>query len=171
MFTAKVAALIVAYAGLVAAQTQVTVNYGSTLQQIDGFGVSQAFTRAAEFNALAATPKQKGLDYLFSQTTGAGLSMIRNRIGSGGSGDSILPTSPGSPGGTPKYVWDRSDSSQVWFSKAAMSYGVKAIYADAWSAPGFMKTNGNENNGGWLCGVRSCSSGDWRYDTPLPILL
>ena len=35
---------------------------------------------------------------------------------------------------------------------------------DAWSAPGYMKTNNNENNGGTLCGVpgATCSSGDWR---------
>ena len=52
----------------------------------------------------------------------------------------------------------------MWFSKQAISYGVKTIYADAWSAPGFMKTNCNEANGGYLCGTtgHSCSSGDWR---------
>src|SRR2546430_1692480 len=35
---------------------------------------------------------------------------------------------------------------------------------DAWSAPGYMKTNGSESNGGSLCGTTgaSCSSGDWR---------
>jgi O-glycosyl hydrolase len=45
-----------------------------------------------------------------------------------------------------------------------MSYGVKAIYADAWSAPGFMKNTGKEAGGGYLCGTtgHSCSSGDWR---------
>ncbi|KAG8912802.1 hypothetical protein FRC01_004889 [Tulasnella sp. 417] len=157
-------AVIAVNVGLTLAQTSVTVNVGSTLQQIDGFGVSQAFGRANEFKNLAATPRTKGLDYLFSTTTGAGLTIIRNRIGSGGSGDSILPNSPGSPTGTPSYVWDGSDSGQVWFSQSAMSYGVKTIYADAWSAPGFMKTNGNQGNGGWLCGVtgKTCSSGDWR---------
>jgi O-glycosyl hydrolase len=41
---------------------------------------------------------------------------------------------------------------------------VKIIYADAWSAPGYMKTNGNDANGGTLCGLSGarCSSGDWR---------
>jgi len=59
---------------------------------------------------------------------------------------------------------DDNDTGQVWFSQSAMSYGVKTIYADAWSAPGFMKTNGNEANGGYLCGVtgETCASGDWR---------
>src|SRR4051794_3874401 len=96
--------------------------------------------------------------------SGAGFTIIRNRIGSGGSGDSILPTSPGSPSSTPTYSWNNDDSGQVWLSQEAMRYGVKTIYADAWSAPGFMKTNGVETNGGYLCGTtgHSCSSGDWR---------
>lgn len=131
---------------------------------MDGFGVSQALGRAAEFRALSATPRKKGLDYLFSTTTGAGLSMIRNRIGSGGYGDSILPSSPGSPNGTRQYVWDGDDRGQVWFSKEAQQYGVTAVYSDAWSAPGFMKTNGDESNGGYPCSTteHTCSSGDWR---------
>jgi O-glycosyl hydrolase len=38
------------------------------------------------------------------------------------------------------------------------------VFADAWSAPGFMKTNDSAINGGTVCGVRgaSCRSGDWR---------
>ena len=145
------------------AQTQITINTASLLQEIDGFGVSQAFTRAREFEQTAAEPRQKGLDYLFNIETGAGLTIIRNRIGSS-TNDTILPQNPGGPNGTPKWVWDGSDSSQIWFSKEARKYGVTTIYADAWSAPGYMKTNNNEVNGGYLCGVtgRSCSSGDWR---------
>jgi hypothetical protein len=81
---------------------------------MDGFGVSQAFRRAAEFYQLAEAPRKQGLDYLFSTTTGAGLTIIRNRIGSGASGDSILPDSPGSPSGSPKYNWDgQYHSSQI----------------------------------------------------------
>jgi O-glycosyl hydrolase len=61
-------------------------------------------------------------------------------------------------------VWDGSDSNQVWVSQQAVSYGVKTIYADAWSAPSFMKTTNNQAGGGYLCGVsgETCSSGDWR---------
>jgi glucuronoarabinoxylan endo-1,4-beta-xylanase len=34
----------------------------------------------------------------------------------------------------------------------------------SWSAPGYMKTNGDEANGGSLCGLAgaACASGDWR---------
>jgi O-glycosyl hydrolase len=137
------ASLALAAANLSAsAMAQVTVNVGSVLHKMDGFGFSQAFGRASQFKSAPATMQKQALDYLFSTTTGAGFSIIRNDIGSGGSGNSIEPTSPGSPGGTPKYSWDDNDSGQVWFSQQAMSYGVKTIYADAWSAPGFMKTNG-----------------------------
>ncbi|KAI8631692.1 carbohydrate-binding module family 1 protein [Xylariaceae sp. FL1651] len=152
------------FAALAVGQTAITVNVGTRYQQIDGFGFSQAFGRAKEFQNAAAATQKKALDYLFSTTTGAGFSIIRNRIGSGGSGDSIEPNSPGSPSNTPTYVWDGDDSGQVWFTKQAVSYGVKTIYADAWSAPGFMKTSGSDATAGYLCGStgHTCSSGNWQ---------
>ncbi|KAJ7055579.1 glycoside hydrolase [Mycena amicta] len=145
------------------AQT-VTVQAGTTFQTMDGFGFAEAFGHASDlFNYPAAEQKQV-LDLLFDPTVGAGMTIIRNRIGSGGAGDSILPTSPGCPTCTPSYVWDGSDGQQVWFSQQAMKYGVKTIVGDAWSAPGFMKTTGTDANGGTLCGVTgsTCSSGDWK---------
>ncbi|KAK8091184.1 cellulosome enzyme [Apiospora phragmitis] len=152
------------FAGLAASQASVTVDIGTKYQQIDGFGFSQAFGRAKEFQNAPASTRQKALDYLFNITTGAGFSIIRNRVGSGGRGDSILPNSPGSPSGKPSYIWDGDDSGQFWFTKQAASYGVKTIIADAWSAPGFMKTSGSDATPGFLCGTtgHSCSSGDWR---------
>jgi O-glycosyl hydrolase len=139
--------------GLAPVTAQITVKTGSTLQMVDGFGFSQAFGRAKEFQNTPAALQKQALEYLFNNETGAGFSIIRNRVGSGGAGDSILPTSPGSSSGSPKYAWDDDDSGQVWFSKQAMSYGVSTIYADAWSAPGFMKTSGNEASAGYLCGT------------------
>ncbi|KAK2043926.1 cellulosome enzyme [Colletotrichum somersetense] len=143
---------------------QVTVDAGATLQAIDGFGFSQAFGRAKQFQNAPKALQKQALDLLFNTTSGAGFSIIRNRIGSGGRGDSILPASPGSPDGQPAYVWDGDDSGQVWFTKQAVAYGVEQIYADAWSAPGFMKTSGNEATAGYLCGTtgHTCASGDWR---------
>ncbi|KAK7997845.1 hypothetical protein PG989_005885 [Apiospora arundinis] len=150
--------------GFAASQTSVTIDVGTKYQQIDGFGFSQAFGRAKEFQGASSSTQKKALDYLFSTETGAGFSIIRNRVGSGGKGDSILPNSPGSPSGKPSYVWDGDDRGQFWFTKQAVGYGVKTIIADAWSAPGFMKTSGSESKPGYLCGTtgRSCSSGDWR---------
>lgn len=135
-------------ATLSVAQTTITVNVGTKFQQIDGFGFSQAFGRASEFQNANANTQKQALDYLFSTTTGAGFSIIRNRIGSGGSGDSIEPNNPGSPSATPNYVWDNNDSGQLWFTRQAVSYGVKTIYADAWGAPGFMKTSGSDSSPG-----------------------
>jgi O-glycosyl hydrolase len=146
------------------AGTTVTVNVGTTYQTIDGFGFSEAFGHANNIKSLTGTAQKTCLDLLFSTTNGAGMTILRNRIGSGGSGDSILPNNPGSPSATPNYSWDGSDTGQVWLSQQALTYGVTTIYADAWSAPGFMKTNNNEANGGYLCGVsgETCSSGDWK---------
>ena len=52
----------------------------------------------------------------------------------------------------------------MWLSHQAISRGVNTIYADAWSADGYMKTNGDQNFGGYLCGVTNatCATGDWR---------
>jgi O-glycosyl hydrolase len=106
--------------GLALAQSSITVNVATTLQRIDGFGMSQAFGRAKEFEALGATSaRQTALDYLFNTTTGAGLTIIRNCIGSTtATGNSIEPKNPGGPTATPSYVWDSDDSGQVWFSQA-----------------------------------------------------
>ncbi|KAI2627116.1 glycoside hydrolase family 5 protein [Xylaria nigripes] len=151
-------------AAFVAAQAAITVDIKTTYQKIDGFGFSQAFGRAKEFENASEVTRKAALDYLFNTTTGAGFSIIRNRIGSGGSGDSIEPDSPGSPSAKPTYVWDNDDSGQVWFSQQAISYEVRTIYADAWSAPGFMKTSGDEAAPGYLCGStgHTCTTGDWQ---------
>jgi len=148
----------------------INVNLGQKYQTMDGFGVSEAFQRAVTMQRLSATEQRKFLDLLFSMEKGAGLSILRNGIGSSPdmSDDhmvSIQPRNPGGPKATPNYKWDKSDNGQLWVStEAANTYGVKTFYANAWSAPGYMKTNGNDANGGSLCGVSgaTCSSGDWK---------
>ncbi|GAB3892306.1 glycoside hydrolase family 30 beta sandwich domain-containing protein [Kibdelosporangium lantanae] len=148
------------------AASTVTVNGGTTFQRIDGFGVSEAFGQANAIRTANSTTRQRALDMLFSPTTGAGFSILRSIIPSGS--DSIEPRSPGSPTATPTYVWDANndttDQGQVWLAKQARGYGVTTFYNDAWSAPGFMKTNNSDTNGGSLCGTpgASCASGDWR---------
>lgn len=132
---------------VIAAASSVTINTSSKLQHIDGFGFSQAFTRAAQFQAADSELQKQALDLLFSKETGAGFSIIRNWVPSSFN-YTILPTSPGSPSAPPQYRWDGWDEGQLWFTKQAVSYGVKTIYADAWSAPGFMKTSGDEATAG-----------------------
>lgn len=77
--------------------------------------------------------------------------------------NSIEPFTPGSPNASHHYVWDRNDSGQFPLAQDAYDRGLMKLYGNAWSAPGYMKTNGDENNGGLLCGVTnaSCESGNW----------
>ncbi|KAK7189775.1 Glucuronoxylanase XynC [Paraphaeosphaeria sporulosa] len=151
---------------------KIAINASTRFQVIDGFGVSEAFQRSAQVHGkagLSESNQRKVLDYLFSNEVGAGITILRNGIGSSTSYirdfmKSIEPTDPGGPNATAKYEWDGDDGSQVWLTKEALRYGVKWVYADAWSAPAYMKTNGNDSNGGSICGVQEtfCASGDWR---------
>ncbi|MFF5841203.1 glycoside hydrolase [Streptomyces massasporeus] len=139
-----------------------TIDGSTGHQPIDGFGISEHFGRAQIMRGSQGLPAQRQreiLDLLFSRNTGAGLSILRLGIDSG-----IQPTDPGGPNATPTYVWDRDDKGQVWLAQQAKAYGVNRFYADAWTAPGYMKTNGTDADGGTLCGLAgaSCASGDWR---------
>jgi glucuronoarabinoxylan endo-1,4-beta-xylanase len=154
------------------ADSSVTVDGGVTYQPINGFGFSEAFQRSNILHGslgLSPANQQRVLDLLFSRQNGAGFSIVRLGIGSSSDDvydhmQSIEPVSPGSPSAPPAWVWDGSDNSQVWLAQQAQRYGVHQFYADAWSAPGYMKTNGSDSNGGYLCGVtgETCASGDWR---------
>ncbi|CVL03938.1 uncharacterized protein FPRN_11991 [Fusarium proliferatum] len=147
-------------ASLALGDASVTVNTNKKLQVIDGFGVSEAYGHAKQFQNLGPGPQKQGLDLLFNTTTGAGLSIIRNKIGCDAS-NSITSTNTDNPEKQPVFHFDGDDDGQVWFSKQAMSYGVDTIYANAWSAPVYMKS---ATSMGRLCGTTgvSCSSGDWR---------
>ncbi|MDH2424368.1 glycoside hydrolase [Sphaerisporangium sp. TRM90804] len=141
-------------------------------QSIDGFGFSQAFQRADVMHGargLSEQHQREVLDLLLSRDKGAGLSILRLGIGSSAEDPydlmrSIAPTDPGGPDAEPVYEWDGDDGGQVWLAKEAKAYGVRRFYADAWSAPGYMKDNGSDSNGGTLCGLSgtSCAGGDWR---------
>lgn len=161
------------------AAATVRVDPATTHQVIDGFGGSGAFRVASTMHGstgLSPAKQRELLDVLFDPTRGAGLSILRNEIGSsttactGGPDDgdtvcSIEPDDPGGPGARPRYVWDGSDADQVWLSREARARGVRYIEADAWSPPAYMKTNRSLKNGGYLCGLPgapACASGDWR---------
>ncbi|GIJ50268.1 hypothetical protein Val02_71540 [Virgisporangium aliadipatigenens] len=154
------------------AGTDNRIAFRQRLQSIDGLGFAEAFQRATLVRGdrgLSPANSAAVIDLLFNRRTGAGASIVR--IGIGSSTDdvydhmrTILPNDPGGPDATPAYRWDGDDGGQVWFLKQAQRYGVTRFMADAWSAPGFMKTNGSDSGGGELCGVpgTACASGDWR---------
>jgi O-glycosyl hydrolase len=158
---------LVAAAGPAAAADTATINGATTFQTITGFGASEAFGEAQTVMNASSSVQQQALGLLYSPTSGAGLTILRNWI-SADSGSTIEPNNPGGPNAAPAYLpmsQTAQDAGQLWFAQQIKAdYGVTNVFADAWSAPAFMKTNGSASNGGAVCGSpgATCSSGDWR---------
>jgi O-glycosyl hydrolase len=150
-----------------ASTATVTINAARHYQRMAGFGVSEGFGQAKTLRNAPAPVQQQVLRLLYSPTRGAGLTILRNEI-SADAGFTIEPKAPSSPSAKPSYLTLAEidhDQGQLWFAKQIKAdYGVSGVFADAWSAPPFMKTNSSAINGGTLCGVpgASCPSGDWR---------
>jgi O-glycosyl hydrolase len=144
-----------------------TINGGTTYQTITGFGASEAFGEASTVMNASSAVQNQALNLLYGTSGGAGLTILRNEI-SADSGTTIEPNAPSSPAAAPTYLplsSINSDQGQLWFAQQIKArFGVTNVFADAWSAPPFMKTNGSAINGGTLCGVpgATCASGDWR---------
>lgn len=160
-------------------RTTITVDASQRYQPFDGMGFSEAFQRGTQIygaGGLSRVNQSRVLDLLFSNENGAGFTILRNGIGSSLVNPydlmkSIETVSPGYSNATPHYDWEGTvkpgfglDNGQVRLTKDALARGVQKVYADAWSAPGFMKNNSNDDYGGYLCGVTGieCSTGDWR---------
>jgi O-glycosyl hydrolase len=148
-------------------QATVTISSAKQYQRMAGFGVSEGFGQAKALMSAPAPVQQQVLSLLYSPTAGAGLTILRNEI-SADAGFTIEPKAPGSPTAKPSYLSLAEvdqDQGQLWFVRQIKAdYGVSDVFADAWSAPGFMKSNDSPVGGGTLCGVpgASCKSGDWR---------
>ena len=152
------------------AQLTGTVNFTSTIQQIDGIGVAATFGRPWYIQSASGNIPSQIVDQYFNPVTGAGVSMLRlgvdDVLGSGAtdsgtaanSGILIVNTAPASCNVTPTYTWDHSAGGEVWFSQQAVKYGVKRFFADSWGAPGYMKTNNNLVSGGVVCDGTSSTS-------------
>ncbi len=158
---------VVVPSGSAYAADSATINGATTYQTMAGFGASEAFGQASAVMNASSSVQQQALADLYSPTTGAGLTILRNEIGAD-QGNTIEPSNPGGPNATPSYLpmsQTNQDQGQLWFAQQIKArYGVTNVYADAWSAPGYMKTNGSASGGGQVCGSAgaSCSSGDWR---------
>jgi O-glycosyl hydrolase len=153
--------------GGVTANATVAINPARQFQRIAGFGVSEGFGQAKTLKDAPVSVQQQVLSLLYSPTRGAGLTILRNEI-SPHRGFTIEPRAPSSPNAKPSYLTLAEvdqDQGQLWFAKQIKAdYGVSDVFADAWSAPAFMKSNDSPVDGGTLCGApgASCRSGDWR---------
>jgi O-glycosyl hydrolase len=150
-----------------AAGITVTIDPAKRDQRIAGFGVSEGFGQAKVLMSAPASVRKRVLRLLYSPTHGAGLTILRNEI-SADAGFTIEPRAPSSPGAKPSYLSLAAidqDQGQLWLAKRIKAdFGVTDVFADAWSAPGFMKTNHSAIRGGTVCGEPGarCTSGDWR---------
>ena len=109
--TARFATLGAVLAALAQAAPQaygpvVSIHPDSKFQNFDGIGVSEAYQRSLVLHELNTASQNLALDYLFSNVTGAGMTILRNGLGSSPEDGfdhmkSIAPTAP------------RSNSSQV----------------------------------------------------------
>jgi glucuronoarabinoxylan endo-1,4-beta-xylanase len=119
-------------------------------QQIDGFGISGAFHQAHNLMSYPKSDVTKVLNLLFSQTSGAGFSIVRNIVGDGGSWGK--ETDGPTPSIEPREgVWDwTGDEDQIWFMNEAKARGCTRFMSTVWSPPAWMKTNRSVVNGGSL---------------------
>ncbi len=118
------------------ADSTIVLNANDLQQRIDGFGASSAWLGGA-VRQYPTGQQNQILDLLFSPTTGAGLSLLRQRI------PYDLEPSPGR--------FDFSgDDDILWLSKQAAQRGMTQVWSTPWSPPAWMKTNGDVNNGGEL---------------------
>ena len=103
--------------GVTIAQVTITVDTTTTYQTIDGFGFSEAFGFGEVVQNAPSAQQNQALNYIFSTTEGAGLTILRNGVAADPA-DTIEPTSPGSPSAAPTYVWNGNDESQVCVSSS-----------------------------------------------------
>ena len=151
----------------VTGRATVTIDAAKQYQRIAGFGVSEGFGQAKALRKAPEAVQKQVLSLLYSPIRGAGLTILRNEI-SADAGFTIEPRPPSNPTAKPSYLTLAEidqDQGQLWFAKQIKAdYGITNVFADAWSAPAFMKTNDSAINGGTVCGEpgASCKSGDWR---------
>lgn len=127
------------------AASTVTVDWDTTYQTIDGFGVSEAFHQSNNIARLGETKQNEIYDLLFSTTDGAGFSIFRSILGDGGTWGNA-DDGPNKTMQPAEDVWDWNESNddQIPMIRAIQSkYGINQILYTVWSPPAWMKTNGS----------------------------
>ncbi|KAI0473024.1 glycoside hydrolase family 30 protein [Xylariaceae sp. FL0804] len=169
LVSAVMTAVAARASGALEFKASITVDASTRYQTMIGGGCSGAFGAACSTATLSAADQEAVAATLFGENAG-GLSVLRNLIGSS-AGATILPSCPATPAGPFDYVASlaalgngNNDTCQLTLARAALRHSPDLfLYADAWSAPGCFKSNGQEAGGGYLCGVRrtNCTH-DWR---------
>lgn len=128
--------------------TDAVIGWDHGEQQMDGFGASAAFHQALLLQRFPDPQRSRVLDLLFSVDNGAGLSIVRNIVGDGGSWGS--PTNGPTPTIEPEPgVWNwTGDEDQIWFMHQAARRGCTRYMSTVWSPPAWMKTIPTTNHGG-----------------------
>ena len=123
------------------------IYWNDVRQTIAGFGISSAWT-VDDLMKFPEPSRTEILELLFSQSSGAGFSIVRNEIGSGGGIPATSSTQTIEPA---EGVWNwTGDEGQIWVMNQARRYGVTTFVSSVWSPPAWMKTNGSVTNGGYL---------------------
>ncbi|KAA2239380.1 glucan endo-1,6-beta-glucosidase [Chitinophaga agrisoli] len=120
--------------------TVITVNEGSTFQNIDGFGYTLTQGSAKLINNLPAGTQNSLLNELFNPATGIGLSVVRIGVGATDLSD---------------YSYSYRDGASFSLAGPDLTYTIPIlkkilainpnikVLATPWSAPRWMKTNGS----------------------------
>jgi len=125
-----------------------TIHWNREAAAMDGFGASAAFHMAQNLRNFPESSRKDILDLLFSTTKGAGLSMVRNIVGDGGSwGTPLNGPTPSIEPAEGTWNWT-GDEEQIWFMKEAAARGCTRSMSTVWSPPAWMKTNHNVIKGG-----------------------
>lgn len=131
-----------------------TIYWNREIAVMDGFGASGAFHMARNLQNAPESLRNEILDLLFSTAKGAGLSIVRNIIGDGGSwGTPLNGPTPSIEPIEGKWNW-AGDEGEIWFMRQAAARGCTRYISTVWSPPAWMKTNNNVIHGGLDPGKR-----------------
>jgi len=126
------------------------IRWNSPRQTIDGFGICEAFHQARHIMEYPEPARTEILDLLFSAEKGAGVSILRNIVGDGGTWGNAIdgPTPTIQP---QEGVWNwTGDEDQIWLMRQAKGYGCTNFFSTVWSPPAWMKTSNAVDGGGSL---------------------
>ena len=116
--TAGVARVGTSTSAGVTGHATVAIDAAKRYQRIAGFGVSEGFGQAKTLMNAPASIQKQVLSLLYSPTSGAGLTMLRNEI-SADAGFTIEPRAPSSPNAPP------------WIAESLVFMNAGALHASA----------------------------------------